>query len=310
MRHRLLDALVDGGPEALRDDAADDLVDELVALVAGERLEHDLAVAELAAAARLLLVAALGARLLADRLEVRDARLVQVDLDAEAPPEPVDRHLDVHLARARREAARRSARRAAASSVGSSSCRRRSAVAIFSSSPFAFGVIAKLITGCGKSSGGRSIGRVLGEEHVAGAGLLQLGDGADVAVGELVRRLVILALEQEQLADRSFPRVRELTRFESDDERAREHAEDVDAARERVGDGLEDERRGPAPSTAPSSGFLAGDGMPSTSRSRRPVVPRFFVATPQATGKRSPFATAFLSAAASSSRRSSSPSSR
>ena len=97
MLHRLLDALVDGGPEALRDDAADDLVDELVALVPVERLEHDLAVAELAAAAGLLLVAALRARLLADRLEVRDARLVQLDVDAEAPLEPLDRDLDVHL---------------------------------------------------------------------------------------------------------------------------------------------------------------------------------------------------------------------
>ena len=69
--HRLLDALVDRRPEALLDDAADDLVDELVALALGQRLEHDLAVAELAAAAGLLLVAVPGARLLADRLQVR-----------------------------------------------------------------------------------------------------------------------------------------------------------------------------------------------------------------------------------------------
>ena len=39
VQHRLLDALVDRGAEALRDDAADDLVDELVALMAVERLE-------------------------------------------------------------------------------------------------------------------------------------------------------------------------------------------------------------------------------------------------------------------------------
>ena len=65
MRHRLLDALVDRRPEALRDHAADDLVDELVADVALDRLDHDVAVAELAAAAGLLLVAALRARLAA-----------------------------------------------------------------------------------------------------------------------------------------------------------------------------------------------------------------------------------------------------
>src|SRR5439155_13607453 len=65
--HRLLDPLVDGGAEALRDDAADDLVDELLPLAALERLDDDLTVAVLAAAAGLLLVAAARARLLTDR---------------------------------------------------------------------------------------------------------------------------------------------------------------------------------------------------------------------------------------------------
>ena len=96
--HRLLDPLVDGGPEALRDDAADDLVDELVADVALDRLEHDRAVAELAAPAGLLLVAGVGPRLLADRLQIRDARRVQVDVDPEAPLRALERDLDVHLA--------------------------------------------------------------------------------------------------------------------------------------------------------------------------------------------------------------------
>src|SRR5207244_2009330 len=99
--HRLLDPLVDGGTERLRDDPADDLVDELVADVVVERLDHDVAVAELAAAARLLLVAGVGPRLAADRLEVRHARLVQLDVDAEAALEPGDGDLDVHLAHAR-----------------------------------------------------------------------------------------------------------------------------------------------------------------------------------------------------------------
>ena len=103
VHHRLLDPLVDRRPEALRDDAADDLVDELVAGVALDRLEHDVAVAELPAPAGLLLVAALGARLLADRLEVGHARRVEVDLDAEAALQPVDRDLDVHLRHARDE---------------------------------------------------------------------------------------------------------------------------------------------------------------------------------------------------------------
>src|SRR5204863_7599186 len=70
-------------------------------LLAGPRrngLDHDLAGAELAASAGLLLVAVPGPRLLADRLQVGDARLVQVDLDAEAPAQPLDRDLDVDLA--------------------------------------------------------------------------------------------------------------------------------------------------------------------------------------------------------------------
>src|SRR6185436_12784022 len=101
--HRLLDALVDRGPEALRDDPADDLVHEFVAFVARERLEDDVAIAELATAAGLLLVAPLRARLLADGLEVRHARLVEIDVDAEAPVKTVDRDLHVHLRKAGEE---------------------------------------------------------------------------------------------------------------------------------------------------------------------------------------------------------------
>ena len=56
-----------------------------------------------------------------------------------------------------------------------------------------------------------------------------------------------------------------------------------------------------APSTSIGAPFFAGEGTPSTSRSRRARVPRFFVATPQATGKTSPRVTASLSAPATSS---------
>ena len=53
---------------------------------------------------------------------------------------------------------------------------------------------------------------------------------------------------------------------------------------------------------------FAGEGTPSTIRSSSACVPRFFVATPQATGKTSPRVTASLSACATSSTPSSSPS--
>src|SRR5207237_9272516 len=85
--HRLAYALVDRGTEAVGDDTADDLVDELVAQLAvlgRERLDQDLAVAELPAAAGLLLVAVPRPRLLADRLLVRYARRVQLDVDVAA----------------------------------------------------------------------------------------------------------------------------------------------------------------------------------------------------------------------------------
>src|SRR5581483_11914116 len=100
VEHRLLDSLVDRRTEALRDDAADDLVDELVPGVARDRLEDDVAVAVLASAARLLLVLALRARLLADRLEVRHPLLAELDVDAEPALQTLDGDLDMHLAHA------------------------------------------------------------------------------------------------------------------------------------------------------------------------------------------------------------------
>ena len=60
--HRLLDALGHGRDVAAADGAADDLVDELEALAALERLDLDAGHRELAVAAGLLLVLALGRR--------------------------------------------------------------------------------------------------------------------------------------------------------------------------------------------------------------------------------------------------------
>ena len=63
-----------------------------------------------------------------------------------------------------------------------------------------------------------------------------------------------------------------------------------------------------APSTSNGAPRFAGEGTPSTSRSRSACVPRFFVATEQPTGKTSPRVTPSLSAAATSCGSSSSPS--
>ena len=169
-------------------------------------------------------------------------------------------------------------------------------------------MIAKLITGSGKSRLGQLDLLVGVEQEVAGHHVLQLRDRADVALAELVGGLVLLALEREQRADPLLAVRARVDERRVGGDRALEHAEDVDPARERVGDRLEDERRAVAPSTSIGEPFFAGDGTPSTSRSSTAVVPRFFVATPHATGKSSPRVTALLSAYATSSGVSSCPS--
>ncbi len=81
--HRLDDALLDRRDEAVGDHAALDRVDELEAAAGRQRLDLDVAVAELPAPAGLLLVAAVRLGPGADRLLVGHARRLQVDLDAE-----------------------------------------------------------------------------------------------------------------------------------------------------------------------------------------------------------------------------------
>ena len=84
----------------------------------GERLDLDLAVAELAVAAGLLLVAAVRFGRGLDRLAIRDARRLQVDVDAEAALQLGDGDLDVQLALARRAAVPWSADRGCSGSTG------------------------------------------------------------------------------------------------------------------------------------------------------------------------------------------------
>ena len=119
--HRVLAALAHRGDEALGDDAALDLVDEVervgrIALV--ERLDADVAVAELAAPAGLLLVAPVGGGRLADRLLVGDARRLEVDLARRSGRAGGRRSPRRAPARGRRRSARRSRRRGAGRSSG------------------------------------------------------------------------------------------------------------------------------------------------------------------------------------------------
>ena len=86
------------GNELPRNRSAEDLVDELEVAAARQRLHPDLAVAELAVAAGLLLVPAVRVGLGGDRLAIGDARRLQVHLDAEAALQLGDGDLDVQLA--------------------------------------------------------------------------------------------------------------------------------------------------------------------------------------------------------------------
>src|SRR5215210_6215140 len=100
--HRLLDAEVDRTDVLLRDLAADDLVDEVVALARLRRLRVDHGMAVLAAAAGLAHELALN---LLDRapegLAIGDLRAANVRVDRELPHQAVDDDLEVELAHAR-----------------------------------------------------------------------------------------------------------------------------------------------------------------------------------------------------------------
>ena len=85
------------GNELPRDRTAEDVVDELEVAAARQRLELDLAVAELAVAAGLLLVPAVRFGRRGDGFAIGDARQLQVHFDAEAALQLRHRDLDVRL---------------------------------------------------------------------------------------------------------------------------------------------------------------------------------------------------------------------
>ena len=95
--HGLDDALFNGRPILLGNDAADDLVDELKPAAPGQGFDIEPAIAELAPAARLLLVAALDIGLALDGLLVGDLGDLEVDLHPEFPFHFLHGDFDVDL---------------------------------------------------------------------------------------------------------------------------------------------------------------------------------------------------------------------
>src|SRR5581483_9097372 len=163
-------------------------------------LDLDVAVTELAASARLLLVAALRARLLLDRLDVRHARLVQLHLDSEARLRTRHRDLDVHLAHPREKlltrlrVARETKRRVL---FGETAKRLRDLVLV----ALRLRRHGEAHPRLGKAERGRLEIVLRVDEHVARLPVLQLRDRTDVARAEAVGLLVLLALERHQRAE-------------------------------------------------------------------------------------------------------------
>ena len=117
--------------------------------------------------------------------------------------------------------------------------------------------------------------------------VLQLGDGADVALGESAAGSCSFPWRRSSWPTRSLPCVRALTRFESEVSAPESTRKTLMRPANGSATVLKTNAAGPPPSTSISSGFFAGEGTPSTIRSSSPVVPRFFVGTPHVTGKSS-----------------------
>ena len=165
---------------------------------------------------------------------------MELDVDVEARAQSVDRDLDLHLREAREELL--AGLRIATHDQGR----------ILLVEPAEAGrhllLVALRLRRDGKAHDrlgevdvGRLDGNLMVDEHVASDDVLELRHGAEVADTECLDGLGVLALHEEHLAH-PFLRVRarvDERRVARD--RPGEHAEAADAARERVGDRLEDE---------------------------------------------------------------------
>ena len=166
----------------------------------GHRLDLDVAVAELAAAAGLLLVSPVRLGRPADRLLVGHARRLERDVGAEPGVEPIDDHFDVHLGQPGDDLlpGLRIAMQVDRRVLLLQAAQRREDLVLVA-------LVLRLDREGhhrGRKLDARHLDRlVAGRQPVARARLAQLGDRADVAGAELVGVLGLLAAEQDQLPD-------------------------------------------------------------------------------------------------------------
>ena len=193
-------------------------------------------------------------------------------------------------------------------SVGSSSARRRIAVATFSSSPFDLGVIAKLMTGSGNPKSGTSIATSLSASRSPVCASLSLATEPRSPSPKSSAAWCSLPCTSRSVPMRSLPFERRLTSVVSAVTVPLSTRKRLMRPANGSATVLKTNAAIAAPSTSIGEPFFAGEGTPSTRRSSSACVPRFFVATPHATGKTSPLVIAALSAAATSCASSSCPS--
>ncbi len=128
------------------------------------------------------------------------------------------------------------------SRVGSSSSRRRIAVAAFSSSPFDFGLVGERHHRRGEVERREVDVGLLLREHVAGTRLLELRHRADVSGAELVHGVHLLPPGRGELADPLLGPARGIQDVRVRPQDARLHAQQVDPPGVGVGGRLEDVR--------------------------------------------------------------------
>ena len=195
---RLADALLDAGEEALRHGAADDTLGELDAAI-GVGLELQPDVPEHPVPAGLLLVAAVDLGLAADRLLVRDLGRVGHDRRPELALEPLDDDRGVGLAHRPQDLlAGGGALQADGRLLLEHAGQRRAHLVEVALALRLDGDHQRRLGEVERRQDQRLLARC---QRVAGLGHGQLRDRADLAGLELADRLLLLAVEQQQLAD-------------------------------------------------------------------------------------------------------------